>query len=100
MMKERRKLEELLNNKIKKLEDNQKKCNKDELEKFKTLYRLITNQYNMFFSKIDVNIALKILKDIGIEENELQDIYIKLMQEEISGEYILIDEDLKDKEER
>ena len=98
MMKERRKLEELLNNKIKKLEDNQKKCNKDELEKFKTLYRLITNQYNMFFSKIDVNIALKILKDIGIEENELQDIYIKLMQEEISGEYILIDEDLKDKE--
>ena len=99
-MKERRKLEELLNNKIKKLEDNQKKCNKDELEKFKTLYRLITNQYNMFFSKIDVNIALKILKDIGIEENELQDIYIKLMQEEISGEYILIDEDLKDKEER
>ena len=100
MMKERRKLEELLNNKIKKLEYNQKKCNKDELEKFKTLYRLITNQYNMFFSKIDVNIALKILKDIGIEENELQDIYIKLMQEEISGEYILIDEDLKDKEER
>ena len=100
MMKERRKLEELLNNKIKKLEDNQKKCNKDELEKFKTLYRLITNQYNMFFSKIDVNIALKILNDIGIEENELQDIYIKLMQEEISGEYILIDEDLKDKEER
>ena len=100
MMKERRKLEELLNNKIKKLEYNQKKCNKDELEKFKTLYRLITNQYNMFFSKIYVNIALKILKDIGIEENELQDIYIKLMQEEISGEYILIDEDLKDKEER
>ena len=88
MIKEKRKLEEMLNKKIK------------ELEKFNALYRLITNQYNTFFSKLDINVALKILEDIGIEKDAVQETYKKLIQEEISGKYILVDNDLENKEER
>ena len=97
MIKEKRKLEEMLNKKIKELE---RKDNNKELEKFNALYRLITNQYNTFFSKLDINVALKILEDIGIEKDAVQEKYKKLIQEEISGKYILVDNDLENKEER
>ncbi|MGN1297888.1 MAG: hypothetical protein ACI4VH_05675 [Clostridia bacterium] len=100
MIEERKKVEKILKEKIKSLENEHKESNKKELEKFNALYRLITNQYNTFFNKLDINVALKILEDIGIEKENLQETYKRLMQEEIGKKYILMDIDLNNKEER
>ena len=86
---------ELLNNKKHQSEDSKK-----ELEKFNVLYRLIVNQYEKFFEKINMEVAISILKDIGIPEDELLTTYKELMKEEIKQKYILLDLNNNDKGER
>lgn len=100
MIEERKRIEKILKDKIKSLESDHKESNEKELKKFNALYRLITNQYNTFFNKLDINVALKILEDIGVEQEELEETYKRLMQEEIGQKYILMDIDLNNKEER
>lgn len=100
MIEERKKIEKLLKEKIKSLENDNKESNEKELKKFNALYRLITDQYNTFFNKLDINVALTILEDIGVEQEELQETYKRLMQEEIGQKYILMDMDSENKEER
>ena len=70
-----------------------------KLEKFNMLYKLVTNQFNTFFNKIDIGIAFSILEDIGIEQDKLEETYQKLMQEEVRPNYTLVDVDLNNKEE-
>ncbi len=100
MMEEHEKLAKLLKEKIKFLESDHKSRNEKELKKFNALYRLINNQYNTFFKELDINMALAILKDIGIKQEDLYEEYKRLVKEEIGKKYILMDIDLNNKEER
>lgn len=100
MKEEHKKIEKLLEKKIKSLENDNRVNTEKELEKFNSLYRLVSNQYNTFFNKLDINIALAILEDIGIQPENLKETYKKLMQEEMGQQYTLIDIDLNKEEER
>ena len=62
-------------------------------EKYQALYRLISNQFRPFFSKVDMGMAYSILEDIGVPKEELKDTYTKLVGEEIKENrtYVYVD---------
>lgn len=83
-------------------EDSSKhKSNNGEIEKFETLYKLITNQFYQFFGNLNIDMAYAILQDIGIPQEDLRATYLGLLNEEREEKkYILIDlneEEIKDK---
>lgn len=98
MEQEYKKILNLLEQKIEFL-DEQRKINSIvaeiymiEREKFCKLYKLISNEYQNFFSEIDIEIAIAILQDIGIDENEVMNVYQNLISEDIEQCYVLIDD--------
>lgn len=98
-MNKHKKVEELIRKKIALLDQKKNKSNEDskELEKFKTLYRLVTNQYESFLEQINMDIAIAILEDIGIPQDEVLSMYNALMREEMDKKYILMDINIEDK---
>ena len=90
-MNEHEKLLEMIKKKIESLENNSSHCLDDEYVRLKKIYGLVNNNYGNFFSNIDINVAISILNDIGINEDELE-LYQKLLKEEIH-KFVLIDED-------
>lgn len=102
MREEHKKIERMLSEKINSIQRSNliPTSKENELSKFEALQRLISNQYNTFFNKIDINIAINILKDIGINQEEIYETYKKLLQEEIGKKYILMNIDEDNKEER
>ena len=63
-----------------------------EREKFCKLYKLISNEYQNFFSEVDMEIAIAILQDIGIDKQEVMNVYQNLIKEDIEQCYVLIDD--------
>lgn len=53
---------------------------------------LLENEYHNFFTNIDMAIAYAVLRDAGINRNEISSTYDKLLKEELKNEYFLIDE--------
>lgn len=82
MVDEHKRILKLIDEKIKKLEDEKIKDSENELNKLNALYRLISNQYNTFFRCVDMNIALKILEDAGVEQEDKIESYKRLIKEE------------------
>lgn len=96
-MKSKEKIKLKLGEKIKDLENNH--GNEQEIERLKKIEKLVLNDYENFFGKIDVNIAIAILNDIGIEKDEAIKLYTDLIKEDLSGKYTIINSKLKNKEE-
>ena len=53
---------------------------------------LLEDEYHNFFTNIDMAIAYAVLRDAGINRNEISSTYDKLLKEELKNEYFLIDE--------
>ena len=53
---------------------------------------LLEDEYHNFFTNIDMAIAYAVLRDAGINKNEISSTYDKLLKEELKNEYFLIDE--------
>ena len=96
-MKSKEKIKLKLGEKIKDLENNH--GNEQEIERLKKIENLVLHDYENFFGKIDVNIAIAILNDIGIEKDEAIKLYTDLIKEDLSGKYTIINSKLKNKEE-
>ena len=94
MLDMHKKIENLIQGKIEELEKN-KIDNVQKLRTYQALQRLINNKYQSFFGKLNINVALAILEDIGVNKEELMETYQQLMKEEIKGKYKLIDINLE-----
>lgn len=99
MASENKKVEELIKNKITLLKEDGKD-NSEEIEKFEKLYNLYTNPYEFLFDKIDINIALAILGDIGLSQEEALTTYQKVIKENLNKKYTLINIEEENEEER
>lgn len=86
-----------LSEKIKTLENNNGK--EQDIERFKKIEKLVQNDYENFFEKIDANIAIAILNDIGINKDEAIELYSNLIKEDLSKKYTLLNLNLNEKEE-
>ena len=52
---------------------------------------LLEDEYHNFFTNIDMAIAYAVLRDAGINENEISSTDDKLLKDELKNEYFLID---------
>ncbi len=91
MINQHKNIENLLKNKIQELKKDKNNVDTEEIERLKKLYSLVTNKYMPFFSKVDISVALNVLTDIGIPQEELMSTYENLMKEELNKRYTLID---------
>ena len=96
-MEEYKKIEELIRKKIEKLK-NADVVDDEELQKFTLLHRLISNKYEFLFEKLNMDVAIAILRDVGIPEEELLHEYQSLIKEEMKQKYILLDIDIENDE--
>ena len=93
-------VKELIEKKIDYFKGKDDEKSKKEFDKFSALNRLFNNQYVSFIEKIELPVAISILKDIGVSEEEAMNTYIALLKERMSEKYILIDPKKLKKEER
>lgn len=78
-----------------KIKIKQCKSNKDmdSCKRYEAILRMISNEYYHFFCNIGMETALAILKDVGIAETDKRVIYKKLLEEELSQQYKLVETD-------
>lgn len=94
-MEEHEKTKKAIEEKLKQFESQGSTNENDQKEykRLKLVQELMNDQYRSFFSEINMDLALKILMDLGKNKEEAIESYQKLMKETVKNKYRIIGND-------
>lgn len=62
----------------------------ERVERLRKVQKFIGSKYQNFFENISMDLAISILRDVGVKEDDLVKIYVELMQEELDSKYVVV----------